>query len=371
MIRFNFVGDLSLPKETSKRPFVRSYDKSGRQMKSMSFGVKSDRTNIGFVEMFGSQQEMIKTFDKDGNAIEVEWDDRNDPAILDTVRNSSLYLCNLGEGYEPKRFLSQYDMIEYLEENLPNIKDRVSVSGTVRKEFYNGQTLTKYNFRTVFAVAPDSTRPNQLALTVTEFVAPTDFDLDKEAKKLYINGYTQEYINRDEGNKFVPQQLVLDGSRVNDDHSKAVFQFKKKIIDRAAKKKTVQRGEFNCILINGAEEIPFDESQLTDDQKEAIELGLHVIDDYRPRGQIYGNRITEYRIVNLPLVGEYIDGYVDTEMKPSEMEDLIYVAPKTEKLSDIMPKPVEEKKVEPKTSKKSGYADDPDAIHIDEDDLFG
>jgi hypothetical protein len=42
--------------------------------------------------------------------------------------------------------------------------------------------------------------------------------------------------------------------------------------------------------VEGAEEVEFDESQLTATQKEAIELGLNTIDDFKPRNSIFGEK---------------------------------------------------------------------------------
>lgn len=368
-MHFNFVGDLSLPRETAKRPFVRNFDKNGRKMKSMTFAVRSDRTNMGFVELFGSQQDVIKAYDTENNPIDIDWADRKDPDVIASVRPSNQYIAHLGADYGEKRFLSAYDMIEYLEENLPNIKDKISVTGQSKHDFYNGQTRTVYQFKNVYAVEPE--RKNMLVVRPIYYWSAQDVDVDKETGRINLNGYVQEYINRDNGTKFVAQPIVLTRDMVKEDMPITSERHKHlaKLISRATKAKNkVFCAEIVCNLKNGSEEVPFDESQLTEEQKAAIDLGLNTLDDFRPRGQILGQRVTELRISNFNLNGNYSSGPVDTEMKISEFEENIYVPPTTERLDDIMPKPTASSSKKASTS--SGYGKDPDEIEIDDDDLF-
>lgn len=372
MARFTFIGDVSFPKENSKRPFVREYEKNGRKMKSMNFGIKTSKMNIGFVELFGSQQDVIKTYDTDNNPIEVDWKDRFDEDIVNSVRRSSKHIINLGPGYEEKQFISPYDAIEYLEEELPKLNEIISVSGQMRKEFYNGQTFDKFIIKNVFASEEGTEK--KLQVNITLFWDEDSVSADKDKELVYINGYTREYIDKETGNKYVPHQLVfgMDNVDKNDKKSFEAYKFKYRFIKQIPRRGVAQ-GEWICFLINGSEEVPFDESQLTPIQKESIELGLHTLDDFRPRGQIYGPRITQYRIANINLFGDPVDkttpnysyGPIDSGMKKSEFEEEIYIPSKNERIEDILPKP------QPAEKKSSGYASDPEALQVDEDDLFG
>ena len=112
-------------------------------------------------------------------------------------------------------------------------------------------------------------------------------------------------------------------------------------------------------MINGAEEVEFDESQLTKAQREQLELGIRTLDDFKPKGAILGGRVNEYRLFDPKLTGDFADGLVDTEMKESEFEEMVYAPAVDEKLDDVVEKAeakTEESKVEEAT--------------IDDDDLF-
>ena len=112
----------------------------------------------------------------------------------------------------------------------------------------------------------------------------------------------------------------------------ALLDYKLKYIDIS--NKNMQHLQWEC----GAETVEFDESQLTKAQREQIELGIRKLEDFRPAGSIFGDRITEYRLFDPKLTGDFADGLVDTEMSTKEFEEDIYVPAVDEKLDDVVKK---------------------------------
>ncbi len=166
-------------------------------------------------------------------------------------------------------------------------------------------------------------------------------------KKIYINGYTREYIDKDTGNKFLPQQCVFDASKIdfNNEHHVQVLDYKLKNlgfvreqgkIKCTLKKNTVYTLRMIFTYVNGAEEVAFDESSLTPNQKEAIALGLKTIDDFRPRGSIYGNRITQYKISDFDLRDDAADGAYDCGITVSEFDDDKFTIVKEETVETVL-----------------------------------
>ena len=90
--RFNFVGTISFPKEDSKRPFYNSFTKNNRKMRSMNFGVKSDGHNMGFVEMFGAETDVIRARNEQNDQLEIAWEDRFDEEAINSVAGGYRYL---------------------------------------------------------------------------------------------------------------------------------------------------------------------------------------------------------------------------------------------------------------------------------------
>ena len=187
-------------------------------------------------------------------------------------------------------------------------------------------------------------------------VDKTDF---KSEKVIYVDGYVQQYINKDEGTKYIPQRFVFNATKYdpeNEKHKK-LLDYKLKYID--INDKNMQHMIWEVVMLNGAEEVEFDESQLTKAQKEQIELGIRTLDDFKPKGAILGGRVNEYRLFDPKLTGDFADGLVDTEMKESEFEEEIYRPAVDEKLDDVIEK-AESKKEETKAEEST----------VDDDDLF-
>lgn len=338
--RFNFTGVALLPKSDSKKPFIKEYVKNDRRMLSLNFGVKESDNNMAFVEAFDGEQDKILTMDNDNEKIEIAWKDRFDKDVVDSVASYKKTTVDFGEEFGGrKEFITLYDAIEYIQDNLPKYQGKICVTGQMVKEFYQGRYFDKFKLNNIYAV--DDDRKNRLAITADIYYNKDSVDKSdyKTDKKIYIDGYIQQYINKDEGTKYVPQRFVFNASKYdveNNEKHKALLDYKLKYIDIS--NKSMQHLMWDIVMLNGAEAVEFDESQLTKSQKEQIELGIRTLDDFKPKGQIFGERVNEYRLFDPRLTGDFADGLFDTEMKQSEFEELIYVPAVDEKLEDVLAK---------------------------------
>ena len=358
--RFNFTGTVSIPKADAKRPFVKEMEKNKRKMLSLNFGVKESDNNMGFVEAFDGEQTEIMTMNTDNEKITIKWADRFDEEVVKTVASYKKTVVDLGEELGGrKEFIALYDAIEYIRENLPKYTGKVTVVGQMVKEFYNGKYYDKFKLQSLYAVPDD--RKNRLLITSDIYYNKNCVDKSdyKSDKVIYVDGYIQQYINKDEGTKYIPQRFVFNASKYdpeNENHQK-LLDYKLKYID--INDKNMQHMIWEVVMLNGAEEVEFDESQLTKAQKEQIELGIRTLDDFKPKGAILGERVNEYRLFDPKLTGDFADGLVDTEMKESEFEEEIYRPAVDEKLDDVVEK-AESKKEETKAEEPT----------VDDDDLF-
>ena len=360
-VRFNFIGTMMFPKKEAKRPFVKEMEKNGRKMLSMNFGIKESDNNMAFVEAFDGEQDVIKSKNTDNENIEIKWKDRFDEDVVSTVASYRRTTVDLGEDFGGRHeFITMYDAIEYMKENLPKYNGKVTVTGQMVKEPYNGKYFDKFKIQSVYAV--DDDKKNRLLITADIYYNKNSIDMAdwKTEKKIVLDGYIQQYINKDEGNKFIPQQFVFNATKYdeNNEKHKQLLEYKLKYIDIS--KKTMQHLLWECVMLNGAETVEFDESQLTKAQKEQIELGVRTLNDFRPAGSIFGDRVTEYRLFDPKLVGDFADGLVDSGMSASEFEEEIYVMATDEKLDDVI------KKAE-KKEEKVEVDSEPE---VSEDDLF-
>lgn len=356
--RFNFTGVASLPKADAKRPFVKEIMKDKRRMLSLNFGIKESDNNMAFVEAFDGEQNKIMTMNSDNEKITIDWEDRFDEEVIKTVASYKKIIVDFGEDFGGRNeFITTFDAIEYIREVLPKYKGKITVTGQMVKEFYNGKYYDKFKIQNIYAV--DDEKKNRLLLIADIYynkscIDKTDYKSDKV---IAVDGYVQQYINKDEGTKYIPQRFVFNASKYdekNEKHKK-LLDYKMKYIDIADK--TMQHMMWEVVMLNGAEEVEFDESQLTKQQREQIELGIRTLDDFKPKGAILGGRVNEYRLFDPRLTGDFAEGLVDTEMKESEFEEHIYRPAVDEKLDDVVNK-AESKTEESKTEE------------IDDDDLF-
>lgn len=337
-MNFNFIGTLGVSGLDSKRPYLREgKTKDGNAYKSFNASISSAKNNMAFVEMFGMKADTIKTRSVDGENIEIDWEDRFDEDVLENVAGFAKHIVNVNER---KECISDYDFVNHLCENIDLIKgERVQVRGRVRKSIYQGKIQDRYEIQSLYLLSDDDVR-NSMRVTMEFFFTKDSFDVSewKDNKKIYIDGYTKEYIDKKVGTKYMPQRLVLDASKVdfeNERHKKMV-DFRLKALGLAEEdgkiKVKIKGTEFYslsviCNYVNGAEEVTeISLDELTEMQRMAIEVGMKTLADFQPKGNVYGNRITELRIVDFNLNNDYADGMI-AQGKVDELEENIYYPP--------------------------------------------
>lgn len=381
--RFTFVGTPVLPKEKAKRPFYKEFekaDKNGkkRTLASMTFGIKESDTNMAFVEAFDSAQDTILTMDSNNEKLNVDWNDRFDEDIVASVANYRKYTVDLGEDCGGRQeFITLFDMMQYLNEHLKEYKGKLMVTGQFVREWYAKKSvyLDKFRLQNVYAVDAEEYK-SRLSLVMDIYYNRDSIDKSefKENQKIYLNGYVEQYMGKDEGRKLLPMQFVFSAAKYkleeNPKHKK-LFDYKMSYID--IKNKTMVHIPWDVVLLRGAEEAEFDESMFTEKQKEQIELGLKTLDDFKPRGSIVGDRINEYRLFDPKLTGDFADGVLEVEDTPDEFEERIYQPPKDETLDEA-----KKSSKTQKTKKKTDDEDEPpfdtdtesESDDVDDDDLF-
>lgn len=382
--RFSFCGTPVIPKQKAdtKRPFCKEITKKDektketKKMLSMTFGIKETDMNMAFVEAFDSQQKVIKTMDTDNEKLDVDWDDRFDEDIISKVASYRKYIVDLGDDHGGRQeFITAYDMIEHLREYLPDYNGRVVVTGQFTRDWYAKKKMyfSKFRVQNVFA-APEE-RKNRLLLTMDLFynkASLDDSDFD-ESKKMTLDCYIEQYINKDEGRKYVPIQVVFSGAKYdleNEKHKK-LFDYKMKYIK--VKNKNMVHIPWEIVLLRGAEEVEFDESMLTDSQREQVELGIKTVDDFRPKGNVYGDRIDEFRLFEPKLEGDYADGVLECDDTADEFEEKIYVPAQDETMEEAKKNSKSSskaKKDEDEDDEPPFDKDDDDKDGVDEEDLF-
>lgn len=381
--RINFTGEIFMPKQTDKFGFViKGKTSTKKEYLRMNLGVKENDHNMAFTEMFGSEQDVIKTRDGSNNNIEVAWKDRFDPEIVANVAFSRKTIIDFtglvvpsdkcesldelyveyedaDAGVELKRaeFLSTYDAIRYVHLVSDCLTGKkITVTGQLNINAYKGKFSDRYQASNIYLAKEDAKKG--LYLTLETFFNKESYDnADEKSEKIVrLNAYVPIYVNKDEGTKYFPKTMVFNFTKADTEQKLKRADYIKD--NMKAPKNKYFHLPFKCKVLNGSEEVEITYDMLTKKQKESIDLGFNKLEDYKKK--TFGDRIQEIRIVS-PCFNEtgFDDGMVECEETNSEFEEMIYrfVEAKEEKLEDIVEKeelPFAESKEE-----------------LDNDDIFG
>ncbi len=343
--RFNFCGKVSVSK---KNPMVKrdSYEKGDKL--TLNFGVKCDN-NLGYVTLqgFKNKNNVIKTRDVDGNNIDVNWADRLDEDVVKTVAGTKKFVVDLGER---KEFITEWDMIEYLESALAGYADDVIVTGNFVLRPYRDRIFREFQIQNVFAASENSTPHLTMNMDLYYDKSSMDKSSLKDDGKIFMHCYTPMWSKADAARKMFPIETVFNTAvfDMNKPKHKAIHDYKMRYLETKARNPVHMN--WQLAVVNGTEEVEFSEASLTDQQREQVELGISKLEDFR-RGPIFGERINELRLVKPLLLGEFetCKTAAESEYTAREFEDEIWVPALDESVDDMMksqskatPTPVED-----------------------------
>ena len=331
--RFTFRGNVLIPKDHEK--FFHSW-KGGKDnntdMVKIQFGIRESKTNSCFVECFGATYDTIRIKNEAGETKEISWEDRFDEDIIAEVPYFRKYIAEFDDG--EKQFLTQYDFIKYIAEKLETYEGRVYCTGRFNKDYYKGEVYDHYIVDTVRTTSETS---NSMEVKMDLYYNRDCVDLSEfeDKHRITLNAYVKQYVNRDVGEKFFPQRVVLDTNKcfVDDDEKKLKFA---RLMEGKVniKNKEVIHSLWSSKVIRGAETIEFDESMLTDAQREQIAFDIATIDDFNK--PVFGENIYEFRLIRQELQGDFSNGAIDSGLTMAELEAELFSQPKpTETIEDI------------------------------------
>lgn len=225
-------------------------------------------------------------------------------------------------------FIHMKDVIDFFANNKEKLDGKkVKVTGQIKPNYYNGKTTLQYvpNF---IEFAEDSVE-NGLKANIDLFYDKDSIDDDTKGKKMFVNGYIWDQVkNRDTGvkeDKLMPLTVVFDYTKTNDEdeNHQMLIDFVKSTF-KILNKKYVHKNGMDINVMNGREMEEFDESKLTDGQKTAIALGMKKLEDFKPKGMVYGDRIQELKVV-CPDLKAYPEGSQETEIAVKELDEYLMV----------------------------------------------
>ena len=263
-------------------------EKYGITYANMMGGYSQVKDNVIYVH--GKKEDGTDDWD---NTFSIDWDDRLDEEILDTLGD----MCFIKVGLEntengklyTQKFLAAYDAINYIKEHLTN-DAVINVQGNLRYSFYQGNVNMQRDIRNIYL---SKAEPENFKATFTQSVLidkdsvnlKEDVDADKNC--VAIHARVLDYV-KELNNNTIKGQYPLPFTFEYDFESKEIFEKVYKLLFKV--KKNVRQINFEGDFINTGATVQATMDDVTDDVKVLIAMGLYteeeILTKYASQGGI-------------------------------------------------------------------------------------
>ena len=263
-------------------------EKYGITYANMMGGYSQVKDNVIYVH--GKKEDGTDDWD---NTFSIDWDDRLDEEILDTLGD----MCFIKVGLEntengklyTQKFLAAYDAINYIKEHLTN-DAVINVQGNLRYSFYQGNVNMQRDIRNIYL---SKAEPENFKATFTQSVLidkdsvnlKEDVDTDKNCVDIHTR--VLDYV-KELNNNTIKGQYPLPFTFEYDFESKEIFEKVYKLLFKV--KKNVRQINFEGDFINTGATVQATMDDVTDDVKVLIAMGLYteeeILTKYASQGGI-------------------------------------------------------------------------------------
>ena len=302
---FEFVGKISLGKETEKfKPIKTSKSAKGWLGTRLNFSMFNS-TGYHNLEMFEGYMEngstVIYCLGKDKGAdnklpkLQIKWADRFKQELIDQVVGFNKFVLELGE--EKREFLAGSDFLQALIEVLKNesYKDqKFLVEGNVEYTSWNGKVYRKFVPKTVKTVPNDV--PDQSIVQLDMFYGQDSLEKITDDKYV-INGWVQQYDSTLKRQVPFKEEVVIDSSKAQTEKQKRAFEL---ITNRfMVSDESIMKLGVKTVMINGREKVDIKLEDLTDEERELIDIGLATFEEIASEygGSTNGDKISEMKVI--------------------------------------------------------------------------
>lgn len=329
-IRYEMVGKLDLAKDNDKRKCFEDLKfKAGEKggdgkprkndftSRTLRLTVKSgdDFFNLRIKgNLFGNENTaLIKSLKKkaDGTyeGVEFKYKDR-EKHTKDLAEFKKLVFVHGDERHE---FATEYEFAMFIHETLSGgeLKDKIfKIVGEIEFSEYNDKVYTNYNINRIYVIKDDVEQTATANVDLMLTVDSIDDSRVVDEGIFTVSGYVPQYDGKKKGDKGYFQLLEYP---LNIDEEKREKKFE--LISRLLK---FEEGElakigFKVDLISRVEEVDFDESMLSDEDKELIEFGVMTLSDFKDKyGSGKGGYVSKMQISNVSSL--YKNGCIPTEL---------------------------------------------------------
>lgn len=313
-------------------------EKHGTVYAEMMGGYADERENVIYAH--GKTDDGKDDFE---NKIAVDWDDRDNEDVLDTIGD----LCFITVGLETttkdkktfyKKFLSAYDAIAYINEHLDN-DTVVNVKGTMKYSMYNDKVQVRKNITSIVLSKIDDESKFKATFNQTVLLDKSSASLkniDKDKSAMYVDAKVLDYVKEINGVEIkgqYPYNVQFEYIFPDLSNQEQV----KKIMDKLFKvKKNITQVTFEGEFIEGGAVVQATLDDIPQDIKDLIDIGIYTEEEALARCSSNGAR--ERRMVLtkpfIKLVGDDKIPVPQIFADKFKEEDLIFNIPESTSTDD-------------------------------------
>ncbi|MEY8736469.1 hypothetical protein AB9M75_04265 [Lactobacillus sp. AN1001] len=297
--------------------------KSGYTYLGTGFSVKVGEERSVWVSMMGGYSKgnpVVYTFSKKNEPLQINWKTRDNSQVLEQVADYALYKIALEKDNAgkliTKKFVSEYDAINYLKEYLKDGMN-VVISAEADYSLYNDDVQRQFKVKTLaldegyvdkkkvkHEYRDPAARLSQTYL-IEENSISTNYEEElKENGVTTINAYVPQYLGKVDGKEIkkvvaLPQQFTV---RVKDDNVDGAKALVGNVI-KPESSDVVREISMRMNILDGysTSKIQLDEDDVPDEVKQLIELGIMSLDDVKREIYVSGDRVSETTFSSIML----------------------------------------------------------------------
>ena len=274
-------------------------EKYGITYASMMGGYSQVKDNVIYVH--GKKEDGTDDWD---NTFSINWDDRLDEEILDTLGD----MCFIRVGLEntengklyTQKFLAAYDAIEYIKEHLTN-DTVINVQGNLRYNFYQGNVTMQRDIKNIYL---SKAEPENFKATFAQSVLidkdsiSLKEDVDTDRNCVTIHTRVLDYV-KELNDNIIKGQYPLPFTFEYDFESKEIFEKVYKLLFKV--KKNVRQINFEGDFVNTGATVQATMDDVTDDVKALIAMGLYTEEEILTKYAAQGGIERRY-VLTRPIV---------------------------------------------------------------------
>lgn len=238
--------------------------------------------------------------------ITIDWEDRFNEEILESVGDLSFITIGLEKTDKGKtfykKFLSAYDAIDYIKEHLTE-NMVVNVRGNLKYSMYQDKVQVRKNINSIVLSSVDDASKYAAKFTQSILIDKSSASLkniDKNKSVMYVDSKVLDYLKEYNGHEVKGQfpynkQFEFEMDLSNEAQCK-------KIMEKVFKvKKGVTQITFEGDLIEGGAVVTATLDDIPQDIKDLIELGIYTEEEALARCSSNGNR-EQRMVLRKPMV---------------------------------------------------------------------